>query len=272
LSKDFGLHVSTIRYRFRDRNVQFRSRAEYTKIGKARVTRERFPPELIETIIAAYLGGKSVYAISRETGVNHGVIYGWLRNRRLMRDGSTASRLMYSRLTVKQRKRFTAVANASNVGRIHPVEGLQRRAATRQKELTVASPTEFALSESLRGLGYTVIPQRCLGIYNLDIALEECRVSVEVQHRRSNPHAFLARTEARKRLEYVLGQGWSILFVTIRGKGFVFPDIVQKVLAFCELASRNKSSRGQYGMIRSDGKHFTKSRLNPDGFSCVSGF
>jgi hypothetical protein len=246
--KESGCDPHTISDKLKERNVEFRTRAEYTKIGKGRVSAERFPEGLIDRIVSDYQAGKTVVEISRDTGVNVGTIYNRLAEREVTRTGSDASQMRYSTTDAAYRKRITAAAHKANVGRVHPPEEL----------------------EALRGLGYTIIPQRALGSYNLDIGLEECRVSVEVQS--GWPYSFLGAKPALKRLKYVLGQGWSILFVAIRGEGFIFPGIVQKVLTFCDLAGGEESPCGQYGVVRSDGKRFTKKCPNPDGFSRIPGF
>jgi transposase len=148
-----GADAHTISDYLRKRNIQLRSRAEYTELGKRKVSDRLYPKQLVDAIIASYLSGKCVSEISKDTGVTVGVIFRWLKVRGITRSYSEASRLMYSQLTPKERKRFTAVANATNTGKPHPVRGLIRRANTRQRELTVASPTEAALCGALRGQG-----------------------------------------------------------------------------------------------------------------------
>jgi hypothetical protein len=175
-----------------------------------------------------------------------------------------------SRTSKAERLALTDAAHRFNTGRKQRPENLIRAAATRQARLTFAYPNETALLESLRAMGCQVAPQLAVGPYNVDIALEVPGIAVEIQS--SSVRSFLATVRAQQRIEYILGQGWSILFVAIRGQGFVFPDVTQKVVAFVELAGRDKASFGQYGVIRSDGKDFTEGRPDPNSFTRVPGF
>lgn len=270
ISKERGLDPHTVGDVLRKNNVKLRTRAEYTKLGKDRVFAERFPPELVESVVAAYVAGEGARDVAKRFGIDFGVVYKWLGERGVTRSGSEASVLRYSRTTVEYRNAITAAAHKANVGRVHLPGELERMAVTRQRELTVAAGIETPLKDALIAARLSVVPQRALGTYNLDIALEKLRVAVEIQCGCS--YSFLYTEETRKRLEYVFGQGWSVLYVVTRGRGFVFPDVTKKVLAFCQIAGRGKPFARQYGVVRSDAKNLTRRGPNPNGFPRVPGF
>jgi hypothetical protein len=209
---------------------------------------------------------KTRQAISEATGAA-------MRTEESRRSMSESTKSVWAGMDAEARKAQTAAAHDAVRGKPKSMDLLMRSAATRYQRMLGVSPREIVLHEAIRGLGYRISPQLAVGPYNLDLALEECGVSVEVEREtgrllrgKNRPGDMLERTE------YLCRNGWSVLFVIHYGHGFVIPDIVQKILAFLELAGRDKPFHGQYGVVRRDGKPTASGRSYFDGLARVPGF
>jgi hypothetical protein len=130
--------------------------------------------------------------------------------------------------------------------------------------------------------------QKAIGPHNVDLALIEPRVAVEVQ--RERPRKTLngrSCSVSQGRLEYILNAGWNLLVVycppTYRYKGKIpIPGtmiercdcrkVSEKVISFAEFCRRNKSTTSQYGMIDGHGKPTAILRVDLHDWARVPGF
>ena len=149
----------------------------------------------------------------------------------------------------------------------------------------VGAKHEMWLVNHLQGVAGLVSWQHPIGAYNVDLALIESAVAVEIQRqtsRKGRPDSL-----CRDRLIGILNTGWNLLIVYApcrwkwRGKS-VIPGsryetldrwcILEKILSFAQTASRNPSSGCKYGVIRGDGKPDAAHRFNLDHWPRVPGF
>ena len=216
----------------------------------------------LDDLVRRYQSGESMNQLAPEAGVDRGT----LRSRMVehgveIRGRSAAEREWWRRnkgdRSIVERK--LSAAWVARRGSHDPVERMIRRAKTMYERQVRIGRGEAPVASALREAGFAVAHQFPVGPYNLDIAIRECSVSVEIQIgnlRKANGSG------GRERIEYILDAGWSVLVAYASAwKRFDLVAVSQQVVAFANLASRDPSTRGQYGMIWGDGKPYS-----PKGF------
>jgi very-short-patch-repair endonuclease len=149
---------------------------------------------------------------------------------------------------------------------VKPEEEMLRAAATRQERRTRRGRYEDPLAMILRECRGDVIQQRAVGHYNIDVALDEARVAVEVQGSKITGKSC---TNLAHRAERILNAGWTMIF------GLWWdapPDIAacaEYIVALAERASGDESLRGRYGVIGSDGQPLPGTRLKLDHLPAI---
>lgn len=168
-------------------------------------------------------------------------------------------------------------AKGANVRRILRLNGLgaariaERRAFGAQGLYTRnnISQEERELLAAVRQAGLACIGQRRIGARNVDLALDECRVAVEIVRR----HIGDSKNMARKRLKEIFDAGWRLLIVyDYMHKGIAHARVAEQLVAFAQLASRDPAARGQYGVIDGDAQPVALSGRYLRGFARVPGF
>ena len=237
----------------------------YTRLKKAGVVRSkseaaalsRKPAKIpgLEDLIARYNAGEPEYHLAREAGIDRGVLRrAFLRAGvyiRTLKEVKTAS---YARMTDDKKRSITSAANRASRGRKATDEELIKRAKSKQRLLSHATPVELDLAAWLVEQGFTVTPQGALGPYNIDIAIDEPRIAVEIYGggwHCSGRHAarFLERTE------YILNRGWSVLIVWVDGRRYPLGvGGYNYIIAMAERIGSHPPGRGEYRVVLGDGK------------------
>jgi len=209
----------------------------------------------IDAYISRYLAGESENALSRELGVAREVL-----RRRLIENGVTPrsrSRGMTARwalATPEDKSAMLTNAHIASTGRKATVAERISQAITREKNLSNADISEHILSEFLAALEYTVTLQKAVGIYNLDIALNEFPLAVECfggGWHSSSRH--LARFH--ERTKYLLDSGWHILIVWIDSRRYPLSvGCAQYIHSLIQELSSNPPVRCQYRVILGNGE------------------
>lgn len=136
----------------------------------------------------------------------------------------------------------------------------------------IAGKFELEVIDALRGLGYEAIHQMALGPCNVDIALPERRVAVEIERR----SLCNSKSIRRERLEHIFNRGWRLLIVYAyydrRRKRFDVKAVAQAIHAFAQLRRGDEPVLGEYGMIRGDGKPSAGRSPELNGWTRVAHF
>lgn len=218
----------------------------------------------LDDLIERYVGGVSLKQLGDESGVSRSALARRFRQHGVeIRGQSEAERLKWQVADRRTVERQLSAAWTARRGSVDSMETKIRRARTMGARLHRVGKFEHELAELLRG-----VQQRAVGPYNVDVALRRGRVAVEIQSTNGFPIRLYVH---RERTEYLLDAGWHVLYVMHRGT-FALKAVAEQVRAFAKLARRDESGRGQYGMIRGDGKPATGSRQNFNGLSRVPGF
>lgn len=144
---------------------------------------------------------------------------------------------------------------------------------------------EADVAAELRERGMECATQKTIGTYNVDIAINEAFVAVEIQRATTSNYAWSSMR--RERLIDILNAGWHLLIVycparykwvgkqTIPGSRYDVFDVravCDKIITFAHVARRNHAARRQYAVIDGEGNFCTPSRLKLDNWPFVIGF
>jgi very-short-patch-repair endonuclease len=208
----------------------------------------------LDKLIEDYLAGRSILQLSKELGVSRPTITRRLQRAGIeIRDMSDAHKVMWSTLKHDRgaMERHLGKAWDATRGREVGDRALLAQHHFERQNQTVGM-FEGELAGHLRLAGVDVKQQFAVGRYNLDLALDEPAVAVEILGSRRGARLiaqFLQRTE------YLLDRGWSVIVVlcwgtTADASDRALPiDTTQKLLAYHEAGRRDESLLGRYGMI-----------------------
>lgn len=195
----------------------------------------------MDAITVAYAKGESARQIGKRFGISDNVI----RHRLAERGVALRGRNDY--------RPHTAEANAAARGRVATRGERERRAKTIERLGSHISPHERVMHRMLDERRVAYVPQKALGIYNLDIALAEVPIAVEVSGGGGKPGR---RRIRRQRIEYILDQG--ICLVEINFPWHIAHVLTEAaadyVVAYADFLRANPSAPREHRMIRSDGK------------------
>ena len=135
-------------------------------------------------------------------------------------------------------------------------------AKTRQDRVLLKGKHEQELLDSLKELGLNPINQLAISRYNIDIALQEHFIAIEVEC-----GAWYGSTSAkRERIEYLFDLGWRVIFIRAGRSGAIidFSAIAQKLYALSQIVGIHPAIGRQYGVI---GRHGESTARLPDRFN-----
>jgi very-short-patch-repair endonuclease len=218
----------------------------------------------LDDLLARYERGQSVLSMSKDLGVSRMAITKRIAGLGLkVRNGTEANLIRMAKLSKEERLALAEAAHAAVRGKSHSFAQLCNRAASRERSCRIASKYEAMMIEWLTEAGIEVVPQKAIGPYNVDIALPESAIAVEIFG--GNWHTTgLHAARYRKRIEYLLGCGWLPVVVWASGRCGFHRDCAQQVITIHEINCSNKSARTQEHVIRGDCKTTPVAKVNPD--------
>ena len=243
-------------------------------VSVTRIHRERLargiPPRKVRQlpdaqIFAAYKAGASELALARQYGVSRNVISKRLTEAGVRRRGpSEAGVARYARMTVQERR--TQVAAANRAARLRRSPQIERYRTSLARELRGrhGSTGEAELAIMLQDRGLSSIPQRSIGVYNVDLAI--LPVAVEVLG--GGWHSIKAVHGERS--PYILDEGWHLLMVwDYEGRSALGPGAADYIVAFVEQVRRQPPATCQYRVISGDGQLLAARGREDDKFPLV---
>jgi hypothetical protein len=117
------------------------------------------------------------------------------------------------------------------------------------KRVRLTSPDELAICGLLREAGYAVEHQYPVGPYNVDAALHEPMIAVEITHGHPRSDGRVGDSLRRQRVEYLRGNGWNVVALVISksfGRRFGSLDAAKHLISNLDLIRRNPAAPGQY--------------------------
>lgn len=204
------------------------------------MTSERSNVLDLDDLIQRYANRESLSKIADETGISY-----WSVRKALMQAGVKIR-------TPQDYPAHVAEAHAARRGQRDSLAVKEARARTRQTFSLGTSLHEDAFAVLLDAAEVMYCRQFQLGPYNLDFALTEVPVAVELRGGGQNPQC---RANRRHRIEYILDSGLTLIEVSPKGTpGSSFVGAADYVIALVNELRRKPSSVREHRMIRPDGK------------------
>lgn len=211
IAKIYGVNAETIRKRLIENDVTLRNR----KTAQALCGVKRRVSFDIDKAIGMYNSNIGVKAIAKEFGISDTVV-----KDRFIKAGihiRNRSEGMYARMantSPEEKLRLSSAAHNAVKGVSRSEEHLCAIANSRERNGSFISRTEVILREMLEARGFTCQAQKAVGRYNVDVAITEPPISVEVF---GGGWHFVGDHAARfrKRTEYILNKGWTQVCVVV---------------------------------------------------------
>lgn len=206
-------------------------------------------------IIERYLAGESEQSLAKELGVSRSVLSRRLAEHGIQRrDISDSMYIRWANATPEQKSRMLDNAHEASRGSSVPDERKERVAKTRERISYFISPIENIMADWLREFGMSITQQKAIGAYNVDIAVNEPPIAIEIfggGWHSSGEHA----ARFVERFKYILNQGWHVVIVWLDARHYPL-DIraANYIVTFIEELRLNPPTISQYRVIRGDGK------------------
>lgn len=206
--------------------------------------------------LRAFQDGGSVKAIAERFGVQRSTIVALLRKHGITpRSRRDAMLLRMAQATPEERLRLTEAAHAACRGRRVPEEARINMAKGRERTKSHASDDARFLAGCIEALDVAVTLEKAVGPYNIDIALNELSVAVEIQGGHWHSHGRHGARLAERR-EYLLSRGWHLVEIWRFGDFRHFPmqTMAHQLIAMAQGFCPDPSGRGEHRVIRGDGQ------------------
>lgn len=180
--------------------------------------------DLPQEAVDAYVAGESVLSVAARHNVSRQVVMRHLRLAGITpRNGHEAGLIRASRLTPLERKRQALAANAAKRGKVEPEEQRERVALAREANGAGIGPTERIILQWLTDAGIEAKPQKAIGRFNADLAIDSLAVEVLGGGWHSSKKAHPRRTA------YLLDHGWRVLFLWTEKRHAPTPAVVDAI-------------------------------------------
>lgn len=224
----------------------------------------------VNDLVERYNRGESVQKIAKDLSISRYPIQRALASAGIeLRNRAIANAIRMNRMTSEQRKLITRAANAAATGSKASEQQLIARALTNETRCK-CSKYEIALGSMLTKLDIPVTFQKAAWIYNIDLAICESRIAVEIfggNWHTAPKHA----ARYKKRIEYLIRSGWLPIVVWV-GRDFPLTnDSANYIHAVHKVRCFDKAHVTQEHVIRGDAKTASTSRFNPDNGAFVNG-
>lgn len=244
----------------RDRN------SRYAVIGKkitaAALTKLSLP---ISEIVDRFNAGESVNNLAKSYGVSRRAIEARLKSVDVVLRGQyEANILALSQIPHDDLVRRIGVAQEATRGVKHTSIHRAKIAKTRELRGLYVSPTETLLASWLVDRGISVIQQKAVGPYNVDIATFPVAVEVLGGSWHANKPTHPTRSK------YIFDAGWHLVFVWVHAKrNPLTPAVADYIVAMLQEVSSDPTAIREYRVIRGDGKELSRGSADADNFTIV---
>lgn len=222
----------------------------------------------LDDLIRRYQAGESELKLAREFSVSRNVIRKRLIDSGIIpRNGSQANIISMSLMTAEQRKARSAAAHIAVKGRYQTIAERERRATSREAKRVGMSRTETILAEMLQAKGINTIPQKAIGMYNVDLAIKKPRIAVEIMggNWHTTKHHSILHS---KRIPYILNQGWNVVIIWVDTRNYPLTiNASDYIISFMQSLRFNESKRAQYRVIRGTGEDVP---ILSSNFNCLT--
>jgi len=222
----------------------------------------------INDIKNRYAAGEAVSSMAKNLSVSRTVIVRRLKELGLsIRSGSDANKLRMSRLSVSEKLALTSAAHDAVRGVSQSEEHRRKIAHCIESKGLFDSICEEKFSDML---GVPCTPQKAIGRYNVDIALDEFPIAVEIFGGHWHTTGHHAR-RFRKRFDFIINSGWIPVIIWVTKDYPVGIEAAKYVISLAEALSAGKPVGRQEHVIRGDGNVTAVGKSNLDYRATVGG-
>lgn len=211
-------------------------------------------PEIDEAIICQqYIQGESEKTLADAYGIARGTIRKILIAYKVdVRSISDVMKLRMAKATPEERFALTKNAVAAVRGIPHREKFREKMAATRQQRVCQASDYERRLIALLSERRIETVPQMAIGRYNVDIAIAESTIAVEVFG--GGWHGLGSQAmRFYKRTDHLIDCGWLPIFVWVNHLYPVGHGAADYIVSVHEARCRGESTGSQEHVIWGNG-------------------
>ena len=195
-------------------------------------------------IIDEYLRGISELALAQQFKISRGTIAKILiRNNIIRRTGSEANFLRMAKLTAVERTELISFARQQRI------ENMITAVHSNILDNPAIGIGEREIAQSLEFFGHSVVRQKIVGAYMLDIAVGNVAVEVKFSARSLLHRIF-------KREKYIVESDFRLVYVLIDSINCVNRHL-NHLISYVDFACRYPPAAGQYRVIRCDGTNNT---------------
>lgn len=224
----------------------------------------------VNDLLRLYRAGYSVKKLAEHFNIaRSGIVLRLQESGIIQRGRSESMVLRMSQTSPEERARLASAAHAAVRGVRRSEEEMIARAKANESRKT-GSRTEEICLEMLTARGLVCTPQKAIGRYNIDIAVEGPSIAVDIFG--GNWHAY-GRHAARylQRVEYILDQGWFPVVIWVTGSAPLERGAIDYVVALAEQIGRGESVRREDQMILGNGEPTTAGKNKFYGRTVVPG-
>ena len=265
VAERFGVCSEAIRSRFLRNGLKIRSLSEAGLIFNARnLSFDR------DEAIRLYRDGALFVDLAERFNVHWMVVRRVIINAGVkLRPYSEIQRIKASRLTKQERARHSKAAHDAVRGKSQSLEHRRKIALTREDRGVGISRIELSCKNLLEDRGFTCIPQKAIGSYNVDVAITEPPIAVEIFGGHWHAHGSHA-ARFRKRIDYIINSGWHPIIIWVTRDYPLEIGAIEYIVSFAKKISGNKSFRCKEQMIFGNGQVTSLGKRKLNGLPVIS--
>jgi very-short-patch-repair endonuclease len=195
-----------------------------------------------------YESGMSAYEVADHFGVSEGVIRKRLRLwGEHIRDYGESTTVRLDRTTEAERIEHGRLISEALKGKAHSYEHRCALAKAREVNITHVGRGEKKIGEILSGHGFNITPQKAVGKYNVDIAINEHRIAVEV----FTGLSWLTSSKKgyAEKFKYLVNSGWKPIIVCFSNGQPEVVKIKNNLIACLDILCLNRATSCHYPVI-----------------------
>jgi len=176
--------------------------------------------------------------------------------------------IVASRTSPEERSRRAEAAHNAIRGTRQSFEHRCKIAKTLESRHYNVSPIEHVCADKLRRRGFQCTCQKAIGPYNIDVAINEPTIAVEIFggcFHATGRHA----SRFRKRTDYILNQGWVVIIIWVNRDHPFGLGAIKYIVALAEKMRRGESVGSKEHMIYGNGHPSTIGENHLNGITGI---
>ena len=225
----------------------------------------------VDDLCRLYQSGFLESDLAKRFKITYQNVHRWLVIRKVpLRTISDSHRIAAARSSKEERARRASAAHDAVRGKRQTLEHREKIALGRERIHSNISPVELLCLRSLRRAGLACIPQRAIGPYNVDVAVNEPPIAVEIfggGWHSSGRHA----ARFKKRVKYILDHGWALVIVWADRNRPYGRGATKYIVALAEKIRRGEPIGSKEQMIYGNGHPSTLGEYHLNGRTGIPG-